>query len=195
MASEPAGISLLAIAAGAVGGETSKGGFGAPAAGPDGGLAIRDARSGLLGDSGASSRLRRGAGGGCGGARSALGPVGAITGARDGGSGRGFSAFSRVGSGAATSEDDFSGSPGMGAVSDPNAGTCGADGGGDRLTGGGKSLVVSGRGRGDSHRSESRRFSDIDGFRIGPWGGRSGSLSPIAGPGGIDGGGMYIIDL
>ena len=180
---------MLAMAAGAVGGETSNGGFGAPAAGPDGGLAIRDPRSSLLGGSGPSSRRIRGADGGCGGPRSALGPVGAITGARDGSSERGFSILSRVCSGAA-SDDDLSGGPGMGAVTDPNAGTCGADGGGERLTVGGRSLGASGRGRGDSHRSGSRRFSGIDGFRMGPGGGRSGSRSPIGGPGGIDGGGI-----
>lgn len=72
--------SLLVIAAGAVGGETSSGCFAALAAGPAGGFAIREARSDLPGGSGASSRLsRRSDGGGCGANRSAFGPVGGCT--------------------------------------------------------------------------------------------------------------------
>lgn len=157
------GCLLAAIAAGAVGGDRSDVDFGPLPGGPCG-FGTRGEMSNLAGGSGASSRRTRCARGVCGGPRSALGPVGGCTDGREGGSLRSFSALSTEPVDVVSPRGLSAGGPGMGTVTEPNAGTCGADGGGERLTGG-MSLGGSGRGGRDSGRSASRRGSAADGLR------------------------------
>lgn len=137
-----AGESLPLIVARSVGGEMSNGCLVVLDAGPAGRFEIRDARSDLPWGSGPSSRRSRGSDGGSrGSSRSAFGPVGGCTGTSGGDSGRCFSALIEGGPASTGSGAGFCGNPGMSAVTDPNGGTCGADGGGELLAGGRKSLA------------------------------------------------------
>ena len=129
----PNAASLLAMAAGAVGGERSGVCFCPVAEGAVVAFGARGAVSGLPNVSMPSSRFTRGSCGCCGccdccdccgGPRSAFGPVGGCTGAREG-SLRSFSNLTGDVPNELVSAGGFSvASPGARALTEPNAGTC-----------------------------------------------------------------------